>query len=233
MLFRSPIPGTAFTSTSVSVNNFSNNANSVINGIDLDGSFRVTPRWNVAGAFSYANGHVDNALTPCTPPGVSLTNPTVASFKAAVAALGQPNALVYECRNNQAISNAPSWNTTLRSEYSVPLATSLDGYVRGLATYYPRNPNASEGYVVPSYAIANLYLGVRDPKGAWEGSLFVKNIGNRTVLLNRSQFQIQEQGGLNAVFGSPGYYSGNGSGGQLITAPMQIGVNLRYAFGSR
>ena len=193
----------------------------------------MTPRWNVAGAFSYANGHVDNALTPCTPSGVSLTNPTVASFKAAVAALGEPNALVYECKNNQAISNAPSWNTTLRSEYSLPLAKALDGFVRGFATYYPRNPNAAQGYVAPSYAIANLYLGVRDPKRAWEGSFFVKNIGNRTVLLNRSPFQIQEQGGLNAVFGSPGYYSTSSSGGHLVTAPMQIGVNLRYAFGSR
>ena len=113
------------------------------------------------------------------------------------------------------------------------LAKALDAFVRGFATYYPRNPNAAQGYVAPSYAIANLYLGVRDPKSAWEGSLFVKNIGNRTVLLNRSPFQIQEQGGLNAVFGSPGYYSASFSGGQLVTAPMQIGVNLRYAFGSR
>ena len=228
-----PIPGTTFTTTSISANNFSNNANSVVNGVDLDGSFLVIPRWTVAGAFSYANGHVDNALTPCTPPGVSLTNPTVASFKAAVAALGEPNALVYECKNNQAISNAPSWNTTLRSEYSVPLAKSLDGYIRGFATYYPRNPNAVQGYVVPSYAIANLYLGVRDPKSAWEGSFFVKNIGNRTVLLNKSYFQIQEQGGLNAVFGSPGYYSASGTGVAMITPPMQLGINLRYAFGSR
>jgi iron complex outermembrane recepter protein len=228
-----PIPGTPYTSTSISVNNFSNNANSVINGVDLDGSFLVTPRWNVAGAFSYSNGHVDNALTPCTPPGVSLTNPTVASFKAAVAALGEPNALVYECKNNQATSNAPSWNTTLRSEYALPLAKALDVFVRGFATYYPRNSNAAQGYVVPSYAIANLYLGVRDPKSAWEGSLFVKNIDDRTVLLNRSPFQIQEQGGLNAVFGNPGYYSASSIGGQLVTAPMQIGVNLRYAFGSR
>jgi iron complex outermembrane receptor protein len=228
-----PIPGTADTSTSISLNNFSTNANSVINGVDLDGTFLVTPRWNVAIAFSYANGHVDNALTPCTPSAVSLTNPTVASFKAAVAALGQPNALVYECKNSQAISNSPSWNSTLRTEYSLPLAQGLDGFVRSFVKYYPRNPNAARGFVVPSYAIANLYLGVRDPKSAWEGSLFVKNIGNRTVLVNRSPFQVQEQGGLNAVFGNPGYYDTISSGSQLVTAPMQIGVNLRYAFGSR
>jgi iron complex outermembrane recepter protein len=228
-----PIPGTSFTTTSISVNNFSNNANSVVNGVDLDGSFLVTRHWSVAGAFSYADGHVDNALTPCTPPGVSLTNPTVAEFKAAVAALGQPNALVYECKNSQAVSNAPTWNTTLRSDYTMPLAKGLDGFVRGFVTYYPRNSNAVQGYVVPSYAIANLYLGVGDPKSAWEASFFVKNLGDRTVLLNKSYFQIQQQGGLNAIFGSPGYYGASGTGVGMVTSPMQIGLNLRYAFGSR
>jgi iron complex outermembrane recepter protein len=228
-----PIPGTAYTSTSILVNNFSINANSVVNGVDLDGSLLVTPRWNVTAAFSYANGHVDNALTPCTPSGVSLTDPTVAAFKAAVATLGKPNALVYECKSNQTVSTAPSWNTTLRSEYSQPLAQALDGFVRGFVTYYPRNPNAAQGYVAPSYAIANLYLGVRDSRSAWEGAFFVKNIGNRVVLLNPSPFQIQEQGGLNAVFGNPGYYGASSSGGQLVTEPMQVGVTLRYTFGPR
>ena len=109
----------------------------------------------------------------------------------------------------------------------------MDGYVRGFATYYPRNPDAVQGYVVPSYAIANIYLGVRDPKSAWDASFFIKNVGNRTVLLNRSPFQIQEQGGLNAVFGSPGYNSASGTGVAMLTQPMQIGLNLRYAFGSR
>ncbi len=41
------------------------------------------------------------------------------------------------------------------------------------------------------------------------------------------------QGGLKAVFGNPGYYSASSSGGQLVAAPMQIGVNLRYTFGAR
>ena len=228
-----PIPGTPYTSTSISTNNFSNNANAVVNGLDLDGSFNVTPRWNVTGAFSYANGHVDDALTPCTPAGVNILDPTVAAFKAAVTALGQPNALVYMCKNSQSISNAPSWNTSLRSEYSVPLASTLDGYVRGLLTYYPRNPDAVQGYVVPSYALANLYLGVRDPGAGWEASLFVKNLANRTVLLSKSYFPVQEQGGLNAIFGSPGYYAAGATGVQMVTAPMQVGINLHYAFGSR
>lgn len=228
-----PIPGTSYTTTSIAVNNFSNNANSVVNGIDLDGSFRITPRWITNAAFSYSNGHVDNALTPCTPPGVNILDPTVAAFQAAVAAAGKPGALVYECRNNQSISNAPSWNTTVRSEYSMPIAPRLDGYIRGLATYYPSNPNAVEGYDVPSYAIVNGYLGVRDPSGRWEATIFAKNLFNRTVLLSKSYFPIQEPGGLNAVFGNPGYYAAAGTGVPMVTPPMQVGINLRYAFGSR
>ena len=115
----------------------------------------------------------------------------------------------------------------------MPIAAAMDGFVRGLATYYPSNPNAVQGYDVPSYAIVNLYLGVRDSSDGWEASIFAKNLFNRTVLLNKSYFQIQEQGGLNAIFGNPGYYTASGTGVPMVTPPMQIGLNLRYTFGSR
>jgi outer membrane receptor protein involved in Fe transport len=227
-LIATPIPGTALTTTSIATNNFSTNANSVVNGVDMDGLFRVTPRWTVGEAFSYSNGHVDNAKTPCTPAGVDINDPTVAAFKTAVAALGQPNALVYECNNKQTISTAPSWNASVHSEYSMPLAKRLDGYLRGLLTYYPSNPNALQGYDVPSYALINIYVGARDPDGSWELSLFAKNLTNRLVLLNKSYFQVQEMAGLNAIFGNPGYYNT-----VQVTPPRQVGLNLRYTIGSR
>jgi iron complex outermembrane receptor protein len=217
---------------SISVSDFATNANSVVDGLDLDGSFRVTPRWSLTAAFSYANGHVDNAATPCTPPGVNINNPTVASFQAAVAAAGQPGALVYLCKNNQAVSQAPSWNTTVQSEYTRPIAKGLDGYARGYVSFYPSNPNAVQGYDVPSYAIFNLFLGVRDPTDSWEISVFAKNLFNRFVLLNKPYFQVQEiNGNINSAFGNSGYYGGANS--LQVTPPMQLGVNLRYTFGSR
>lgn len=203
---------------------FDVNANSVVNGVDLDSSFRVTQRWSVSGAFSYANGHVANAAVPCIPPGFD--GQSVASFQAAVAAAGKPGALVYLCKSSQAISTAPTWNTTLQSEYSQPLAKNLDGFIRGLLDYYPRNPNTGLGYVAPSYALANLYLGVRSADSAWEATVFAKNLANRFVTLTRSYTPIVENGGAGAYFGSTGYYNTS------FTQPLQVGLNLRYTFGS-
>ena len=68
---------------------------------------------------------------------------------------------------------------------------------------------------------------MRDQTDSWEVSLFAKNLFNRFVLLYKSATPIQETGGLNATFGSPGYFNAT------VTPPMQIGVNARYAFGSR
>lgn len=208
----------------LSQNGFDVNAKAVVNGVDLDSSFRVTPHWTVSGAFSYADGHMNNAPVPCVPPGFD--GVSVASFKAAVAAAGKPGALVYECSSNAAVSRAPSWNTTLQSEYWVPLAKSMDGYVRGLLNYYPSNPNASPGYDVSSYALVNLYVGVRDPEGAWEVTVFAKNLTNRFVTLSKDPAPIAEIGGIGNTFGTPGYYNTS------FTPPLQVGLNVRYALGS-
>jgi iron complex outermembrane receptor protein len=208
----------------ISQNGFVVNAKSIVNGLDLDGSFRVTPHWTVTGAFSYADGHMQNAPVPCTPPGFD--GASVASFKAAVAAAGKPGALVYLCGSNESVSRAPSWNTSLQSEYVVPLAGKLDGYVRGLVNYYPSNPNASPGYDVSSYALVNLYLGVRSADDAWEVTVFAKNLTNRFVTLSKDAAPIAELGGLNNTFGTTGYYNTS------FTPPLQVGINLRYAFGS-
>ena len=215
-------------STTITTNQFTMNANSVINGVDLDSEFRVTPRLTVSGAFSYANGHVDGAKTPCTPAGLNLNNLTVASFQAAVAAAGQPGALVYLCNSRQAVSTAPSWNASVQTAYFRPVTDKLDGFVRGLFDYYPSNPNAAYGYDVPSYALVNLYLGVTNPDQGWEITLFAKNLFNRFVLLNKSYFPYSGGAGLDAVFGNPGYYNGI-----QITPPMEVGLDLHYSFGSR
>ena len=203
---------------------FVTNAKSVVNGVDVDGSFRVSSHWTMSAAFSYANGHVDNAPIPCTPPGFD--GASVASFQAAVAAAGQPGALVYKCNSNAPVSRAPSWNATLQEEYSVPLGKRMDAYIRGLLNYYPSNPNAVPGISISSYALANLYLGVRDPGGAWDVTVFAKNLTNRFVLLRRDPTYFA--GPTSATFGSAGYYSN-----VSFTSPLQVGLNVRYALGSR
>jgi iron complex outermembrane receptor protein len=204
------------TAPTISQNPFVVNANSVVNGVDADASFRLTRDWTVAGAFSYANGHVDNAPIPCTPPGF---DGTVASFPA--------GKFVYMCNSNASVSRAPSWNTSLQSEYSMALASRADGYVRGLLTYYPRNGNASQGFVANSYALLNLYVGVRDPENLWDVSLFAKNLTNTRVTLSKDFATLSEAGNVTSTFGSSGYYA------TTFTAPLQVGLSVRYAVGSR
>jgi iron complex outermembrane receptor protein len=109
----------------------------------------------------------------------------------------------------------------------MPLAKGLFGFARGQGTLYPRGPSIAVGYDVPSYALFNLFLGVRNPKDSWEVSVFDKNLFNRDVELYKSSSPIQESGGLSAIFGSLGYYN------LSVTPPMQLGLNLRYAIGSR
>jgi iron complex outermembrane receptor protein len=107
------------------------------------------------------------------------------------------------------------------------LASRTDGYVRGLLTYYPRNGNASQGFVANSYALLNLYVGVRDPDNLWDVSLFAKNLTNTRVTLSRDFAALSEAGNVTSTFGSSGYYA------TTFTAPLQVGLSVRYSVGSR
>src|SRR6202000_409015 len=90
------------TAPSISNTQFVTNAKAVVNGVDLDGSFRVSSHWTMSLAFSYADGHTQNAPIPCTPPGFD--GASVGSFMSSVAAAGQPGALVYRCNSNASTS---------------------------------------------------------------------------------------------------------------------------------
>jgi iron complex outermembrane recepter protein len=210
------VSGTGGLQANISNNPFVVNANSVVNGLDADASFRITRNWDVAGAFSYANGHMDHALVPCIPPGF---DGTVATYPA-----GQ---VVYRCNSSASVSRAPSWNASMQSEYSMSLTSRADGYIRGLLTYNPRNDNASQGFVVNSYALLNLFVGLRDSANLWDVSLFAKNVTNTRVTTSKDFAQLSETGGVTTAFGPSGYYA------TTVTPPLQVGLSVRYSFGSR
>jgi iron complex outermembrane receptor protein len=121
------------------------------------------------------------------------------------------------------------------------VADRVDGFVRGLFTYYPENKNRMEpDFTVPSYGLLNLYAGVRSQDGAWEVSLFAKNALANNTLLDKSPVPQAINNLFNAaVIGlvnspttgffptSSGYYA------TQMTPEREVGVNVRYAFGSR
>jgi iron complex outermembrane receptor protein len=81
-----------------------------------------------------------------------------------------------------------------------------------------------------SYQLLNLYLGVRDPSGVWEVSIYGKNVTNTERVLSRSGFTMTTP--LNLGVGQTNYYGGTATSGLTMTPPREFGVSLRYAFGS-
>jgi iron complex outermembrane receptor protein len=194
------------------------NAPARVRGFEFDAAWQVTSHWNLAGAFSYADGKLRNATIPCNPPG---GRPTVAQLQAVGG--------VFTCSGvNDPISKLPLWTANLQSELIVPLGP-LQGYLRGLLSYSPRNKRAGElpGFVSPSYSVVDLFGGVRPTDGGWELGAYVKNLFNEDALRSMSL----------AGHGPPGgAYPGDPEVGYSIVSAVQprtYGVSARYSFGVR
>jgi len=110
----------------------------------------------------------------------------------------------------------------------------VDGFIRGLYTFYGRNPHADQFYVAPSYGLLNLYLGLHSPDGAWEAALFAKNALNTQRTLSSTVGTPAIDSTLNggalglvSTFGSSGYYN------VAVTPRQEFGLTLTYSVGSR
>jgi iron complex outermembrane receptor protein len=200
---------------------FSVNAPAKVDGVDLEVALDVTRQWTASANVAWAYGRLSNASVPCNDgnfDGVPDTVvPTVAGFQA-------NHTLVARCLSNAASSTAPRWNSRLQSEYRLPVTNAVDAFIRGLISYEPKNPNASQSYVVPAYALANLYVGVRDSNRRWDLTFYGKNITDTRKALGIGQ--INPPAGLRTVFGDTGYSTVS------LTPRREFGFFLRYAFGS-
>jgi iron complex outermembrane receptor protein len=200
------------TGPSVSSANFTANADALVQGVDFDGALQVTREWNIALQASYADGKVaGNSKLPCNIP------------NGAGGFTYNTDGVISMCPGGS-VSRNPLWNASLQTEYVRPVADAVDGFVRGLFTYYPENNRIEpgSGFVAPSYTLANLYAGVRSQDGAWELSLFARNLFNKTATLDLASTPLL----LGTL--TSGY-----SQVLQMTPPREIGVHLRYAFGSR
>jgi iron complex outermembrane receptor protein len=217
----------AFDPASVTPFRFTANVPAVSTGVDFDAAFQVTSRWNVGMAASWADGHMKNGVIPCN----DANSDGVPDNGLVTPALFSAGDHVKLCTVSTSISTAPKWNANLQSEYSMPITSSMDGYVRGLFTYYPENDRASgegSGFTAESYGILNLYTGIRSPEGNWEIQLFAKNVTNTENTLTYDPLSERNpMGPVNDNFGDSGYHKTS------ITPLREFGLTLRYAFGSR
>ena len=211
---------------SVSTFNFTANADAVVGGVDVESAFQITPAWNVALQYSYAGGHLEGgAKLPCND-----SNFDGVADQGAVTSPDQfpPGVLIAMCSGG-AVSRNPLWNMSLQTEYARPVADRIDGFVRGLATYYPKNDRVEPNFTVDNYSLVNLYAGLRSQDGAWELAVFARNAFGTSQLLDRG-VQYETAGPLSPFFVAQNV-------GDYVTASTtprrEVGVNLHYAWGSR
>lgn len=208
--------------------NFVAPVRATIKGIESDIAFDITDRFNVGATVAFADGRVKDGLFPC----VDLNNDNIQdTTPPTLAALyGQVGAnQIDTCRANASSSSAPKWQGTVQAEYSHPVGTFGDVYLRGLTTWRGNsngdsiNPNDS----VKAYALVDLFAGLRGPDNAWELSAYVKNLLDTTRVLNRSaapQTTPVTAAGATATYNYLGI---------TTTDPREFGVSLRVSFGSR
>lgn len=193
--------------------NFTTNADATVDGVEVDLSFQLTPNWFASASASWYDSKLESAI-PCD---TGVTDP--AQFVA-------DGVIAYMCDSGGAVTRNPDWSATLQSQYSFRVSDSLDGYVRGLYSYYAENDNKHDNTDIDAYGLFNLYLGVQDNNAGWEVQLFAKN------LFNEGSTTTWEDGDVDARlaggFGFPSGYSESG-----YTPPREVGINVRYAFGSR
>jgi iron complex outermembrane receptor protein len=202
--------------------NISVNAPAKVDGIDIDAAVQVTPRWSVAGNFSWSNGKVTGQL-PCNDgdfDGVPDTiRPTPGDFIA-------NGVFIATCDLEAGASSAPKWNVRAQTEYHMPVTDRIEGFIRGLFAYQPKNPNASQTYTIPAYGLLDLFLGVRSADGRWEVNAYGKNILNTREVVALGAGEIIPPLNLRERFGDTGYTT------FALSPRREFGINARISFGS-
>ncbi|HMN46025.1 MAG TPA: TonB-dependent receptor [Povalibacter sp.] len=224
----SPVPGQF---------NFMANVDGTIDGAEVDLAIQATERFNIGLNFAYAKGEMDNGVVACNDfnqDGIPDLNPPANPSLAQLQAILPAGEDVASCSVNDRMSFAPDWTTTLQAEYTFPVTASLDIFGRGLYSYYTSNEQDPNNQYddVDSYGLLNLYAGLRSNDGAWEVSLFARNVLDEQLVLNRGS----------AAASTPFRNLAAGGAGQSLAGPymttsmtplQEFGLSVRYSFGSR
>lgn len=207
-----------------------------VKGVEVEASFQVTERWSLGVNASYADGQIRNGTIPCNDldgngiPDASPARPTLAQLSAALPA-GE-NVAICTGYNGRS-SFTPKFSANIQSEFGFDLNQRIGGFVRGLYNFLgstegdPFNSFDSVG----KFGILNLYAGFRDPKGAWEITLFTKNVfGQQTVLSTTGEPLATSVIG---AFGVPSSTFTSTYVPVSVTPPREFGISARIALGSR
>ena len=219
--------------------NFVSNVDAVVNGAEVEVAMRPVENLNISATFSYAKGKIEDGVVACNDfdgDGAPDRNPPAPTVDQIRAAAGGEE--VGACTVNQPLATAPNWSAVLQPEYTHRVNDRMDGFIRGVYSYYTSTKqNVNNPYDdVDAYGLLNLFTGLRSRDGSWELSVFAKNLLDEGLLLNAGNGpastgyqQLQPpnyQTAVGASVVSP--YMGS----VRYTAPREVGAAIRYSFGS-
>ena len=210
-----------------------------IKGFEAELAFDASDNFNLNATLAFADGKITNGVFPCLDVdknGVPDTGaaPTAAQLYAAVG-----NNQIGTCTGNTSPSSQARFSGTFQAEYHQGLNEKTEGYLRGFVQW----KGDSDGFSlnaydqVKAYALLDLFAGVRDPEGAWDVSLFAKNVLNtRRVLTTTDNAMFTNlRAGIPLGGGITSINTTNATNYVGITRndPREVGVSVRFAIGSR
>ncbi|MFD2578159.1 TonB-dependent receptor [Novosphingobium colocasiae] len=149
-------------------------------GVELDGSWRVSPRFSVRFAGAYTDARYRSyPAGPCP-----------------IETVATPSCDLSGVR----LANTPRWAGSLGGEYTAPLAAG-EAYLRADANARTRvngDASGSTYLVIPGYALVNASIGYRS--GVWDVSVFARNLFDKDYLQNVTA----QTGNSGLIFANPG-----------------------------
>lgn len=190
---------------------FYRNVDSKLRGFELEVSAEPVENLSLSANLSYSQIKSQGGTVPCNDAARPITPANPINLCPSI--------------KGQVLNQTSPFQATLNGSYHVPLTPSVEGYFRFNLNYQGSNPNYGNAVETPGYAILDLFAGVSGGDGAWDLGVYAKNVFDKQVELNRAT--ILSNLYPNYASAPPGYYSAS------VSAPREVGVTVRYSFGSR
>lgn len=187
--------------------NFFSNVDARVRGLEVELATRPVQNLTLNAQASYSKIKSRGGPVPCNDASRPLGPTNVINFCPG--------------EKGEVLNTSAPFQATLRASYDIPF-DSFDGYVRVLANHQGTNPNYQFVRKARQYTLVDVFAGVTGDKGAWDFGFYGRNIFNVKRELNRTPISP-----ITSDFGSAGYET------VVATVPRELGVQLRYAFGSR
>jgi len=181
------------------------NGDAKVLGLEIFTDFLITENWTLTANGSFVDAeYKDDVMLPCND-----GNPIPDGIVANTCDVG-----------GQALGVQPRVSMTFSTDYIIPFASS-EAYIRALYNYVGKREDtaAPTDEKLGSYGVFDLYLGWRLGDGAWDFSVFARNLFDTDDVNSYTPEQRTRLGSL-----------GSGYWGVNLVPPRLLGVSATYNF---